>query len=142
MGTTTHKIRRAFTNQLRKTLSHACTPPPKVESLHAYLQYVRGTTENIGRILKKQYTEVLKSIKKVGQMLTSAKDKEISFEFWSLQGCDDACVGEKWRQVISRVWEHMKHTKKGGTEKSSIPKDSCEYKHHILFERTANGKDS
>ena len=45
-------------------------------------------------------------------------------------------MGKMWRQVITRMQRPIRHTKKGGTDKSGIGKHSCENKHHILFEET------
>ncbi|CAH2088741.1 unnamed protein product [Euphydryas editha] len=99
--------------------------PSEAQRQMAYLPFVKGVTDRIGTLLKKQYNikTVFTPLQKIAQMMRSPKDR-LPFQCPGVYKIDCSCgssyIGQTKRPISTRVSEHIKAVKNNDPQKSAI----------------------
>ncbi|XP_054290083.1 uncharacterized protein LOC129005267 [Macrosteles quadrilineatus] len=137
-------IKRAFKRQDCRLAQVAATDKQKVsdnsERRHnSYLPYVKGTSEKIGRILKKyDITPVYRPLRKINSLLPNGKDKlplSAPGVYKIPCSCGKVYIGETKRMISTRLKEHIRQTKQENIEKLAVAEHSFTTKHAIEFDK-------
>jgi uncharacterized FlaG/YvyC family protein len=116
------------------------TQDSKEEQRFVTLPYVAGTTEKIGRILKKLNVRVaFKPHSKIQDTHRSVKDPvHLASEGVYKIPCDSGkiYIGETGRSVSCRIKEHERYLRLDQPEKSTIAEHAIKENHHIDFNNT------
>ncbi|XP_062837651.1 uncharacterized protein LOC134299269 [Anolis carolinensis] len=136
-GYSTTDIRRAA----RPRTSHESQDkdPPRGK---VFLPYIKGTTDRIGKLMKKHNLQTIyRPTKKIQQMLRSAKDKRDPLSSAGVYripcSCGQVYIGTTKRSAQTRVKEHERHCRLIQPEKSAIAEHLMNQPgHRILFENT------
>lgn len=103
---------------------HKRQPRVKVERQPAFLPYVKGVTDTIGKLLNKlSIRTVFTPNTKIAQLLRSPKDSfplEKPGVYKIDCSCGSAYIGQTKRTITSRVKEHIRAVKNNDTQKSAI----------------------
>ncbi|XP_076391768.1 uncharacterized protein LOC143265172 [Megachile rotundata] len=100
-----------LTNQATKPTHKRTTDAHDKKHATTFLQYIQGTTDRIGRILRKHNIKtVFTTHTKIGQLLTYPKDPQPQPStpgvYKILCSCGQVYIGETGRSVNTRVKEH------------------------------------
>ncbi|XP_074028540.1 uncharacterized protein [Leptinotarsa decemlineata] len=138
-GFTDHQIDRSIRRQ--QTSSSSPKDPKGNNVLHkAFLPYIKGLTDKIGQILKKQDIKtIITANNQISTFLRSPKDKIINesqgIHETPCSDCDRTYVGQTNRRVPSRVYEHQLAVRKSDPS-SSLSKHYQKTGHNIDFANT------
>jgi hypothetical protein len=112
-----------------------------VERAPAYLPYIRGVTDKIGRLLRRRLSirTIFRPHTKIRQVLRSPKDRDPlgSPGVYEIPcGCGKAYVGETGRNVSTRLLEHIRNVKKMDVRNSAVAEHACDTgaSHFIRFD--------
>lgn len=135
---------------VEKVIKRHLLPTPKVASNDtsttgntvAYLPYVYGVTDKIGRILKKENIKtVFKPLAKIKDILPSPKDKFSSLNSKGVYKIPCSCglvyIGETGRSVKTRLTEHERCIRTGHFSNSAVAEHQLETGHKILFNQAS-----
>lgn len=106
-------------------LSRQRVRPQEAQRQPAFLPFVKGVTDKIGRLLKKQYNikTVYTPWKKIGNVLRSPKDY-IPLQHPGVYKVDCSCgssyIGQTKRSIATRIHEHIRAVKNNDQQKSAI----------------------
>jgi predicted GIY-YIG superfamily endonuclease len=139
-GYTKSSIHRAIKNQEKNIVEGKDKSTITVREKLAFLPYVKGTSEKIGKVLQKYAIKpVFRPINKIKDILRPVKDKlplHASGVYHVKCSCGMCYVGETGRLVSTRIKEHIRHTKNCDNHISAIATHSTELKHSIEFDST------
>ncbi|CAH2244822.1 jg16101 [Pararge aegeria aegeria] len=91
----------------------------------AYLSFVRGMTDKIGRLLKQWYDikTAFTPIQKIVHLMRSPKDR-LPYQCFGVYKIDCSCgssyIEQTKRSIATRVIEHIKAVRDNETQKSAI----------------------
>ncbi|CAH2251078.1 jg11803 [Pararge aegeria aegeria] len=91
----------------------------------AYLPFVRGVTDTIGRLLKQRYDikTVFTPLQKIAHLMRSPKDR-LPYQCPGVYKIDCSCgssyIGQTKRSIATRVTGHIKAVRDNETQKSAI----------------------
>ncbi|KAI5638585.1 hypothetical protein NE865_08777 [Phthorimaea operculella] len=115
--------------------------PSTVERQPAYLPYLKGVTDKIGRILQRASIKtIFKPPRKISQYIRSVKCNILSkiLVFINLTVTVDSYIGETKRNVSTRLKEHIADVRNRRDRQSAV----CEHvmdnpTHYIRFDKAA-----
>ena len=125
---------------IEKALNHSQKTERKTETNKIFLPYIKGTTDKIGRVLKRNKIDtIFTTNKKIKDILINPKDK-IPLENQGVyeipcKDCDRSYVGQSNRKISARRDEHMNDVKRKVTT-SSLAQHVINTGHNIDFENT------
>ncbi|XP_076397942.1 uncharacterized protein LOC143266273 [Megachile rotundata] len=142
-GYSKHKINRTIdrlTNHTTKPTRNHTTDTHDKEHATTFLPYIQGTTDRIGRILRKHNIRtVFTTHTKIGQLLTSPKDPQPQLSTPGVYkipcSCGQVYIGETGRSVNTRLKEHERCARLGYIQ-SAVAEHQITTGHKILFEKT------
>nr|XP_012137516.1 PREDICTED: uncharacterized protein LOC105662086 [Megachile rotundata] len=142
-GYSRHRINRTIdrlTNQTTKPTHKHTTDTHDKEHATTFLPYIQGTTDRIGRILRKHNIRtVFTTHTKIGQLLTSPKDPQPQLSTPGVYkipcSCDQVYIGETGRSVYTRRKEHERCARLGYIQ-SAVAEHQITTGHKILFDKT------
>ena len=107
----------------------------------AYLPFISGVTDRIGRILRKEKVKtVFKPTRKIQECLRSAKDKKDPLSASGVYRipctCGSVYIGTTKRFINTRIKEHKANCRLGQTDKSAVAEHTLRTDHRIKFEET------
>lgn len=116
--------RNGYKQKIKQSPQRKRTPVPKVERRVAFLPYLRGVTDKIGRLLNKYSIKaVFAPSRKISQYLRSPKDT-FPLDHPGVYKIDCSCgssyIGQTKRHISTRVKEHIKAVKNNDVHKSAI----------------------
>lgn len=111
---------RSIVSRKRSTKSRSST----VERKPAFLPYIKGVTDKIGKVLQKASIKTIYTpLKKISHFLRSPKDT-FPLEKPGVYRIDCSCgssyIGQTKRTIACRVKEHVRAVKNADTQKSAI----------------------
>lgn len=100
------------------------------------IPYIQGTSEKLGRILKKNGFKVgFKPIRKIKDILNPVKDKVEPLQREGVYrvpcSCGDVYIGQTRRSINTRLQEHKQALKKLDDNKSAIAEHAIKQDHNI-----------
>ncbi|XP_018309177.1 uncharacterized protein [Mycetomoellerius zeteki] len=111
------------------------------ERILAFLPFVKGTTDRIGRILNKHNIQtIFKPPKKIGQILKNPKDQRPPLSSAGVYkipcSCGQVYIGETGRMVNLRIKEHQRDVRLKHATQSALSEHNIETGHQIQFNKT------
>ncbi|XP_018311528.1 uncharacterized protein [Mycetomoellerius zeteki] len=111
------------------------------ERILAFLPFVKGTTDRIGRILNKHNIRtIFKPPKKIGQILKNPKDQRPPLSSAGVYkipcSCGQVYIGETGRMVNLRIKEHQRDVRLKHATQSALSEHNIETGHQIQFDKT------
>lgn len=146
-GYTSQQIKRTI-RKLQNPTDRATDEPTEKTKLTAFLPYIQGVTDSIGRILRKNNIKpIFKPPQKIGQFLTSPKDERPPLSSSGVYripcSCGKVYIGETGRKISTRLKEHIRCVRLKHFSISALAEHQMETGHQILFDQTtalANSK--
>nr|XP_012149152.1 PREDICTED: uncharacterized protein LOC105663622 [Megachile rotundata] len=130
-------------NQTTKPTHKRRTDTHDKEHATTFLPYIQGTTDRIGRILRKHKKHNIKIVftthTKIGQLFTSPKDLQPQLSTPGVYkipcSCGQVYIGKTGRSVNTRLKEHDRCTRLGYIQ-SAVVEHQITTGHKILFDKT------
>ncbi|XP_045492134.1 uncharacterized protein LOC123691667 [Colias croceus] len=140
-GELQHVKRVLRNNKLQAPPQHhrSRTKPHTVERQPAYLPYVKGVTDRIGRILRRASIKTIyKPHKKINQFLRPIKSN-IPLQDAGVYKLDCDCglsyIGQTKRSIANRLKEHIADIKHRRHKKSAVCEHTLDNNHFIRFDQ-------
>ncbi|KAL0266587.1 UNVERIFIED_CONTAM: hypothetical protein PYX00_009089 [Menopon gallinae] len=145
--TPTTKISQLLRNP-KDPLDPKRTPTPPQDKPHhdnpsgrILLPFIPGTTDRIGKILRKaNINTIYTPTTKISQLLRNPKDPLDPKRFPGIYSipcqCTKVYIGMTQRPIATRITEHERHLRLGHTDQSAVAEHSIQCDHNILFNQT------
>ena len=107
----------------------------------AYLPYVEGTTDKLGRLLRKRNINTVFSAKsKISSFFPKTRSSNNKLDnpgVYSIPcDCGEVYIGQTGRNVSTRVKEHFSHMKHQHEDKSAVAEHHWKTGHKIQLDQT------
>ncbi|KAL0270784.1 UNVERIFIED_CONTAM: hypothetical protein PYX00_008078 [Menopon gallinae] len=137
-----------YHHKLFREALHPKTPTPPQDKPHhdnpsgrILLPFIPGTTDRIGKILRKANINTFYTpTTKISQLLRNPKDPLDPKRFPGIYSipcqCTKVYIGMTQRPIATRITEHERHLRLGHTDQSAVAEHSIQCDHNILFNQT------